>query len=187
MPLNWSTAKCRWRKPSDMWYNIVICATLCVNFLSKSRVTNVFPKNILKSKTGDKLIQATKKLFCHVMVKIITFATFCVGFCASLKADEGAKSNKKHPSWFTVLWYDCQKQSPEVFYKKTILKSSLYPQKTPVYESPLKNVAGLKACYFIKKRPQWRCFPVNIAKFLILLILKNICERLLFDFFNGSL
>ena len=54
-------------------------------------------------------------------------------------------------------------------------------------ESLFKNVAGLKACNFIKKRPEHRCFPVNIAKFLILLNSKNICERLLFDFFNGSL
>ena len=54
-------------------------------------------------------------------------------------------------------------------------------------ESLFKNVAGLKACNFIKKRPERRYFPVNIAKLLILLSLKSICERLLFDFFNGSL
>ena len=39
----------------------------------------------------------------------------------------------------------------------------------------------------MKKRPQNRYSPVNIAKFLIILIPKNICERLLFDFFNDSL
>ena len=88
---------------------------------------------------------------------------------------------------FTVLWYDCQKQSPEVFYKKSILKISQYQQETPVLESLFKNVAGLKAYNFIKKGPQHGCFPVNIAKFLILLISKNICQRLLFDIFNGSL
>ena len=49
------------------------------------------------------------------------------------------------------------------------------------------NVAGLKACNFMKKRPQNRCSPVNIAKFLILLISKTICERLVFDLFHGSL
>ena len=53
--------------------------------------------------------------------------------------------------------------------------------------SLLKNVAGLKACNFIKKRPEHRCFRVNIAKFLILLVSKNICERLLFNFFNCSM
>ena len=52
--------------------------------------------------------------------------------------------------------------------------------------SIFENVAGLKACNFIK-RPQNKCSPVNIVKFLILLISKIICERLLFDFFNGSL
>ena len=54
-------------------------------------------------------------------------------------------------------------------------------------DSLFKKVAGLKACNFIKKRPEHRCFPVNIAKFLILLNSKNNCERLLFDFFNDSL
>ena len=67
------------------------------------------------------------------------------------------------------------------------LKSSQYPQETPVLESLFKNVAGLKVCNFIEKRPQNRCFPVNIAKLLILLFSKNICERLLFDFFSCSL
>ena len=70
--------------------------------------------------------------------------------------------------------------------KKLFLKISHYPQETPVSESPFKNVAGLKACNFIKKRPQHRCF-VKIAKFLILLNSKNNCERLPFDFFNGLL
>ena len=48
-------------------------------------------------------------------------------------------------------------------------------------ESLFKKVAGLKACNVIKKRPKHGCFPVNIAKFLILLNSKNNCERLLFD------
>ena len=45
---------------------------------------------------------------------------------------------------------------------------------------PLFNkAAGLQVCNFIKKRLQHRCFPVIIAKFLRIPILKNICERLL--------
>ena len=40
-------------------------------------------------------------------------------------------------------------------------------------ESLLNKVAGLKACIFIKKRLQHRCFPVNIAKFLRTPILKK--------------
>ena len=44
-------------------------ATLCVSFSSKSKASNVFPKNILKSKAHDKSIQARKKIFCHLIVK----------------------------------------------------------------------------------------------------------------------
>ena len=53
---------------------------------------------------------------------------------------------------------------------------------------PLFNkVAGLQVCLqvcnFIKKRLQYGCFPVNIAKFLRPPFLKIICERLLLDSF----
>ena len=53
-----------------------------------------------------------------------------------------------------------------VLQKKVFLKNSQYPQKTTVLESFLKKVAALKACNFIKKRPQHRHFGMNIAKFL---------------------
>ena len=52
-------------------------------------------------------------------------------------------------------------------------------------ESLLRNVAGLKTCNFIKKRPQGGFF-VNVAKFLKLFISKIICERLFFDFFFSA-
>ena len=35
------------------------------------------------------------------------------------------------------------------------------------------KVAGLKACNFIKKRPQQKCFPVNITKVLRTAFLQN--------------
>ena len=54
--------------------------------------------------------------------------------------------------------------------KKTVPKTSQYPQE--------------KACNFIKKRLQHRCFPVNIAKFSWAPILKNICEWLLLYFYK---
>ena len=38
--------------------------------------------------------------------------------------------------------------------------------------------AGLRACNFIKKRLQQKCFPVKFKKFLRTPILKNICKRL---------
>ena len=51
--------------------------------------------------------------------------------------------------------------------------------KTSVLESRFNKVADLKACHFIKKRLQHRCFPVNIANFLRTPILKNSCKELL--------
>ena len=58
--------------------------------------------------------------------------------------------------------------------KKLFLKILQYPHETPVLESLFKKVAGLKFCSFIKKRPQHRCFPVNIAKLKRPSISKNI-------------
>ena len=49
-----------------------------------------------------------------------------------------------------------------------------------------KKLQTFRRATVLKKDSRHRCFPVNIAKFLIL-FLKNICKRLLFDFFNGSL
>ena len=66
-----------------------------------------------------------------------------------------------------------------MFYKtKCSEKFRNIPRKTPVLESVF-NKEGLKACNFIKKRLQRRCFPVDTAKFLRRPILKNMCERLL--------
>ena len=52
-----------------------------------------------------------------------------------------------------------------------------------------RNIHMKHLCWslFLKRLQAFRCFPVNIAKFLILPILKNICKRLLFNFLNGSL
>ena len=66
-----------------------------------------------------------------------------------------------------------QKQPPEVFCKKGVLKN-------------FANFTGkhlcwslFQACSFIKKRLQQWCFPVKFTKFLRTSILKNICERLI--------
>ena len=40
-------------------------------------------------------------------------------------------------------------------------------------KSPFKKVAALKTSYFIKKRLQHRCFPMNNVKFLRTPISKN--------------
>ena len=66
--------------------------------------------------------------------------------------------------------------------KKHVLKD--FYRKTPVLESLFNKLAELKACNFIKKRLQHRCFPVKFAKFLRTPILKNICGRLLLKEMN---
>ena len=67
-----------------------------------------------------------------------------------------------------------QKQSPNVFCKKCVLKNFANFTGKHMFKSLFKKVAGLQACMFIKKRLQHRCFPVNIAKLSRTPILKYI-------------
>ena len=48
-----------------------------------------------------------------------------------------------------------------------------FHRKTPMFESLIKKVAGLKAWNFIKKRLQHRCFSEKFAKFLKTPFLQN--------------
>ena len=71
-----------------------------------------------------------------------------------------------------------QKQAPDVFYKKAVLKFCNILRKTPELESLFNKIVGLQACIFrpptlLKRKFQHRCFPVNIAKFLRTSISKN--------------
>ena len=54
----------------------------------------------------------------------------------------------------------------QIFFKIGILKISQYSQESTCVGSLYNKVAGVKACNFIKKKLQHRCFPVSIAKFL---------------------
>ena len=59
----------------------------------------------------------------------------------------------------------------ETFQKQLLLevlqtRASILTGKTHVLEFLLNKVAGLKACNFVKKRLQHKCFTLNIAKFL---------------------
>ena len=62
--------------------------------------------------------------------------------------------------------------------KKVFLKIPQYSQENICIGVFFNSVADLQVCNFSKKRLQHRCLPVNIAKFLRTLILKNICQRL---------
>ena len=100
----WPTAKCRGRKSFDTRYYIVLCATFCVSFSSKSKTTNVFPKHIRKSKARDQSIQARKKLFCHVIVKNY----LCNVSCEFLIKIESTwrRDTKEQTPWMTLLYYN---------------------------------------------------------------------------------
>ena len=80
----------------------------------------------------------------------------------------GEHNKKKKGKWKIVakLEYNVnvQKQPPEVFLKIC-----------------LKNLI-----IFIGKHVCWRCFPVNIAKFLRTIILENICKWLLLNVVSNN-
>ena len=112
----WPTAKCRGRNSFDTWYYIVTCATLCVNFSSKLKTINIFPKHILKSKA--------KKLTCHVIPKNY-LSNVSWKFLIKIESTWKETPNERtgSPAGFTVSWQDYQKQPPEMLYKKTNLKN----------------------------------------------------------------
>ena len=67
-----------------------------------------------------------------------------------------------------------------MFYQqRCFIKFRNIQRKTPELEFLFNKFTGLEVCNFIKRRLQFSCFSLNIAKFLRTPILKNICERLL--------
>ena len=79
--------------------------------------------------------------------------------------------NKISPSGFTVS-LTSPEAATKVFYRRSCSLISQYSQENAC--------VSVSFCVsFIKNRLQHRCFPVNIVKFLRILILKNSCERLL--------
>ena len=108
------------------WHVILhnhLCSTLYMFFI-KLKVTNVFPKHILKLKAHDQSSQPRKKLFCWLIVNDY----FCNNLCKFLiktksmyRWREGQNQWRKTPATFTILRYDCQKQPPDVFYEKAVL------------------------------------------------------------------
>ena len=70
-----------------------------------------------------------------------------------------------------------KKQPPEVFHKRTVLKSfSIFTGKCLCWSLFFAQVADLQFCNFIKKRFRCRCFSVNITKILKTAILNKICK-----------
>ena len=144
---------------------------------------NVFPKHILKSKAHDQSNQARKKLICHVVVKNY-LSNISLKFFIKIESTWRHKIKEQAPQ--LALLYrgrTIRSSRQKCCIKKLFLEILQYPQETPVLEPIFKRFADLQTCTFVKNRPQQGCLPVNIAKFLILLILKNICKPLLFHFF----
>ena len=75
-----------------------------------------------------------------------------------------------------------KKQPPEVFYKKAVLKNfSMLTGKYMCSSLFLIKLQPFRSATFSKRDSNAGVFLVNIAKFLIKLILKKICERLLLN------
>ena len=76
-----------------------------------------------------------------------------------------------------------QKQPPELFYKKAVVKIFLiFSRKHLSWSLSFSKIAGVRPATLLKKRPQQRCFPVEIVTFLRTPIMKNIWERLFLCF-----
>ena len=139
----WPTAKCKGRKSFDPWYYIVTCATLYVSFSPKLKATNVFPKHILKSKARDQSIQASKRLFCHVIVKNY-LCNVSWKFLIKIESTWRREIKEQAPQ-LTLLYRGRTVRSSHrrCCIRKLFLKILQYPQETPVLESIFKKVADL--------------------------------------------
>ena len=155
---------------------------LYVSFSSKSKATNVFPK-YLKSKAHDQSIQQRKKMFCHLIVKNYLCLVLCKFWWKSV-GHGGVKPKNRHPGWLNYTVEGLSEAATGVVLKKAVFKNFAISTGSICINT---CVPHLKGCNFIKKRPQYRCFPVNITKILSLTILKNICEQQFFNCFNDYL
>ena len=78
------------------------------------------------------------------------------------------------------ILYPLQKQPPEVFYRKAVLKNFAKFTGTHLCQSLFFNkVADLRTATLLQKRLWHRCFPVNFAKFLRKPFSQNTSGRLL--------
>ena len=124
-------------------YYIVTCATLCVNFQSKSKAINVCPKHILKLKACDQSVQARKKLFCYVTIKN-NLCNISWNFLIKIESTWRREIKEQAPQ-LTLRYHGRTVKSSHrrCFIRKLFLKILQYPQETPVLESILKKVGDL--------------------------------------------
>ena len=73
-----------------------------------------------------------------------------------------------------------QKQPPEVFYKKAVLKNfAIFTGKHMCWNLFLIKLQAIRLTSLLKRDSNIRYFPVNIVKFLRAPIFENVRERLL--------
>ena len=96
-----------------------LCKALC-KFFIKSESIVVFLKHILKLKVRDQSVQARKKL-CDS--KELFVQRFVKVSDQNWKHVEARNQITGTPGYSTLPWQECQKQAPEVLYKKDILKN----------------------------------------------------------------
>ena len=73
--------------------------------------------------------------------------------------------------------YHPQMQSPEMSYKKSVLKNFTKLSRKHLCQSFFFNkVASLRPATLLKKRLQHKCFPVNLVKFLRIIFLRSTPE-----------
>ena len=84
-----------------------------------------------------------------------------------LFVDTNVKGLNKFVSYFALHWSPVQKQPPEVFYKKGVLKNfAKFTGKHLCQSLFFNKVAGIRTATLLKKRLWHKYFPVNFAKFL---------------------
>ena len=69
--------------------------------------------------------------------------------------------------YLIIIFCKTQKQPPEVFIKEAVLKNfAVLTGKQLCWSIFVIKLQAVRSANFFKKRPQHRCFPVNIARFL---------------------
>ena len=125
-----------------------------------------------------------EETFSHVIVKHFLCSVLFT-FLIKTEACGSTKSKNRHPSWLycTVVGLSEAATSGVLQKKPCSYEYCNIRKKKVVLGSLFNKVEGLQACNSFKNRLQHICF-LCILK---LPILKNICESLLFDCFNGSM
>ena len=78
--------------------------------------------------------------------------------------------------------FELQKQPPEMFRKKAVLRNFANSTGHHLCQRLFfNNISGLRAATLLKKSVWHRCFPVNFVKFLRTPFLQNTSGRLLLE------